>query len=190
MLAYEQQMRAARVGSKAFEEKDSVLLSTKADNSSSVSSKHNWIICDNTKDLYEFSLSLENPIPLNHLAISLTFTQKKLLADQEKQVGPAQIEKEEHKEGVIKTVETKGLGLLTVSGGGDSAVEEKKYHVPLIIYSHKGAQYNFQNCATRILADNSLVFASNYAKPEFIMAHQFGKRIQVDKVYISTYYIL
>lgn len=175
-------MRAARVGSKAYEEKDTVLLSTKADTSSSVSSKHNWIICDNTKNVYEFSLSLQNPIPLNHLAISLTFTQKKMLAGPESKVGSAQVEKEEHKEGNIKTVEVKGLGLLTVSGSGDSAVEEKKYHVPLIIYSHKGAQYNFQNCATRILADNNIVFASNYAKPEFIMAHQFGKRMLIDKV--------
>ena len=52
-----------------------------------------------------------------------------------------------------------------------------------MIATHKGAQYNFQNAVSRITSDSTLTFASNYPKPQFILKHQFGKRLLVDKVF-------
>jgi hypothetical protein len=86
----------------------------------------------------------------------------------------------------VKETPKKDLGLLSVRGSGDSSTEGKKFHIPLVIAVHKGAQYSFQNTVSRMLADNNTTFASNYPRPTFIFKHQFGKRLLIDKVMYSV----
>ncbi len=177
-------MKAIRIGSRAQPAAGTLLSSSKRDPESDTCSKHNWVVCDRSRSIYEFVLAPHKKTTLNHLAVSLTFTQEKAAEPASgKAVADGEHEEAKDKEQGTSEAEVKGLGLLSVRGGGVAASgEDKKHHIPLFIAAYKGAQYNFQNHVTRILSDTPLVFASNYPRPQFVMAHQFGKRMLIDRV--------
>jgi hypothetical protein len=51
----------------------------------------------------------------------------------------------------------------------------------LIVHKHKGAQFNSSHQVNTIVLDNSQVFASNYARPEFYFKHLHGETMTIDK---------
>lgn len=176
LTSYELQMKAKRIGCKALPAIGTVLLPSKKDKDSGCCSKQNWSVCENNNKSQEFILELQNKTTLNHLLVSLTFTQNKVL--ETKPAENVQTEKKDE----AKESPAKDLGLLSVRGNIGGSVEGKNLHIPLVIASHKGAQYSFQNIVSRMLVDNNMTFASNYPRPHFILRHQFGKRLLVDKV--------
>ena len=78
------------------------------------------------------------------------------------------------------------LGIFSIKGFADAesekadapeaqtATDSSKY-LPLVIKRNKGASYNNQYIASRLLADNDRMFASNYPKPELTFAHMNGE---------------
>jgi len=187
LTAYEQQMKATRIGSKAYNSENSLLISSKKEQESGYCSKHNWILCNPPKNIHEFILEPYKKTTLNHLSVSLTFTQEKVTDAKAASQSIPEKPKEESKNQENKDSPVKGLGLLSVHGGnGDSSSEEKRHHIPLIVASYKGAQYSFQNHVSRMLSDNPIMFASNYPKPQFVMCHQFGRKLFVDKFVVRS----
>jgi hypothetical protein len=78
------------------------------------------------------------------------------------------------------------LGIFSIKGFADAepekadaqeaqaATDSNKY-LPLVVKRNKGASYNNQYIASRLLADNDRMFASNYPKPELTFAHMNGE---------------
>jgi len=178
LTSYVMQMKSKRIGCKAKPTPGTILLSSKKDETSGYCSKHNWDVCENNGKSQEFLLELQNKTTVNHLLVSLTFTQGKVTVTKPEE--DVKIDKTD--KGQVKEISAKDLGLLSVRGSGDISTEGKKFHIPLVIATHKGAQYSFQNTVSRMLVDNNTTFASNYPRPHFIFKHQFGKRLLVDKV--------
>jgi hypothetical protein len=58
--------------------------------------------------------------------------------------------------------------------------------MPLMVDHHKGSAYNQTYQVCRIVADNPLIFASNYPRPEFYFKHQHGHRMNIDKFTVRS----
>jgi hypothetical protein len=78
-----------------------------------------------------------------------------------------------------------GRGQKTSQGSGP-ATEEAASFLPLIVHKHKGAQFNSSHQVNTIVLDNSQVFASNYARPEFYFRHLHGEAMTIDKFTIRS----
>ena len=170
-MSYERHMKSVRIGAHALQTPDSLLYSSNVSADNNSFTKHNWVICDQSKPKYEFMLSFKDSTALNHISISLTFSQSFTGIRQEgKKEGEIAI-KEDAKDPEDKETRVGNLGLFTFRSGGGNG-EAKKYHIPLKIVSFKGAQYSFQNSVSRMLLDTNLTYASNYPKPQFVFAHQ------------------
>jgi len=67
-----------------------------------------------------------------------------------------------------------------------SPKDESAHYLPLIVHKHKGAQFNSSHQVNTIVLDNSQVFASNYARPEFYFKHLHGETMTIDKFTIRS----
>ena len=176
-------MRSYRIGSRPESVPGALLLSSNTDRNNGLASKHHWVLCGNRPRSAAFEIVMPRATTLNHLEVALTFAQEKPAARTGDSADVVTTANEESKESAVKET-AKALGLLSIRGSGnvEAGEQAKTFHIPLVVYAHKGAQYDHTNSVARILHDNDLIFASNYPKPEFIFAHQFGKRLRVDKV--------
>ena len=55
-----------------------------------------------------------------------------------------------------------------------------------MIKRNKGASYNNQYIASKLLVDNDKMFASNYPKPELTFAHMNGEQMLINKITIRV----
>ncbi len=184
-MAYEQQMRSFRIGSRPEAVSGTLLLSSNPDRGLGLSSKHHWVLCEGKRRSAAFEIAMPRATTLNHLEVALTFTQDKPAVRTGEKAEVVSVAKEQSKDsGSAPKEPAKALGLLLLRGKGnvENGEPAKKFHIPLMVYSHKGAQYDHTNSVTRMLVDNEIVFATNYPKPEIILCHQFGKRMRIEKV--------
>jgi hypothetical protein len=65
------------------------------------------------------------------------------------------------------------------------AADERQY-LPLVVTQNKGSCYNNQLLPSKMLIDNDQMFASNYAKPLIVFAHNEDQRMNIDKITIRT----
>jgi hypothetical protein len=160
-----------------------------------------------------FEIEITEALPLHHLCLTLYFNKKsyqkppkakalpkpssplptELIEEEKKEETKSfsistKIKKEE-KDKDMKTEEKSfELGLLSLKSTGNrikSSENEHDNHIPLMVYSHTGAQYNSQHQASRIVTDNQVLFASNYPIPQFIFSQLHGKRMLIEKVNLS-----
>eukprot|EP00347_Sterkiella_histriomuscorum_P017580 403348792 len=71
-------------------------------------------------------------------------------------------------------------------GQQQSQSQEEHNFMPLVVNHHKGASYNQSYQVCRIVTDNSLIFASNYPKPEFFFKHLHGHKMNIEKFTIRS----
>lgn len=64
--------------------------------------------------------------------------------------------------------------------------DERAPFLPLIVHRHKGAQFNSSHQVNTIVLDNSQVFASNYARPEFYFRHLHGETMTIDSFTVRS----
>lgn len=55
-----------------------------------------------------------------------------------------------------------------------------------MVHHHKGASYNQSYQVCRLVADNNLIFASNYPRPEFYMKHSLEHKMNIDKITVRS----
>ena len=203
LIFYERQMRHTRIGSEAGTEDSNIIIySTNKDYKNKLYSKHYWSICEATEahskapsqSKFSFVLSPPSPVILNHISLSLTFLRKTqelpkpIMAAPQAIVAPSPAPLPPLSLAAAQPISSapsppiKGIGLISVRGTSLEEKDIKKYYIPLIVYAFRGSQYSYNITSSRMVTDNTLVFASNYPKPEFIFCHQFGKRMLIEKV--------
>lgn len=71
--------------------------------------------------------------------------------------------------------------------GTDRSADGSSAYLPLVVQRHKGAQFNSSHQVNTVVLDNSQVFASNYARPEFYFRHLHGHAMTIDKITVRTW---
>ncbi|CAD8118277.1 unnamed protein product [Paramecium sonneborni] len=68
----------------------------------------------------------------------------------------------------------------------DGLKPEKDDQLPLTILSHKGSQFNVQQCISKICFVQQEIFSTVYSKPEFIFKHLHGRFMNFSKFMVAS----
>ncbi|CAD8207678.1 unnamed protein product [Paramecium octaurelia] len=81
-----------------------------------------------------------------------------------------------------KKSEFKSEGWVSIDG----LKPEKDDQLPLTIFTHKGSQFNVQQCISKICFVQQEIFSTVYSKPEFIFKHLHGKLMSFSKFQVAS----
>lgn len=176
--------------------------------------RHTWL-ADGEKDFGPLEIRFESRVNLISLNLDLTFScedraslleQSQRAVPNEEQISAAGSSLiTEDLLGAFATSRQedplKSLGPFTVKNADESWLGEEARaakasssrpedegapFLPLIVHRHRGAQFNSSHQVNTIVLDNSQVFASNYARPEFYFRHLHGETMTIDSFTVRS----
>lgn len=198
--AYEELMKGIAVPSQ----------SNSSDKSQSLRRKHNWVAGAADKNgMGPLDVKFENAANLISLNFDLTFScndfkklQEQLNSDQ----GADVVEKksEDKKDEAVKervSEEQKKLGQFSLKNNAVTVPDDRAAaasvakkegepesvnYLPLLVHSHRGAQFSNVLPVANLLQDNADAFASNYPRPEVYMRHAHNECMNIEKITLRS----